>query len=150
MRQDASTSTLRSASYWHVAGSAEPSSYTWTLSSAQGAAGSVLDYRGMPTAPVEGSTGQSNASAASITAPSVSTATVGDLVVGVFATATQTSVTPPAGMTERGESATSGGTYRITVEVADTVPSGTGGVGTKAATASAAGTNIGSLLALRG
>jgi len=151
IRQDAGGSTLRSATYWHVVGASEPSAYVWTFSSAQGAAGSVLDYRGVRTSsPAETSAGQVNASAISIAAPSVSTATAGDIVVGVFATATQTSVAPAAGMTERGESATTAGTYRITVELADMVPAGTGVVGSRSASAGTSAVNIGSLVAISG
>ena len=74
VRQDSNGFTMTQAMYTHVVGANEPASYTWTLSSAQSAAGGIIAYGGVRTvSPVDSAGGQANASATSVTAPSIVT-----------------------------------------------------------------------------
>jgi hypothetical protein len=98
VRLDASGSTVRQAVYVHIAGGSEPASYTFTLSSAQSAAGGILAYTGVdPANPIDATGGQANAASTSITAPSITTTGTNRMLVGLFATAALTSETAPAG-----------------------------------------------------
>ena len=105
VRDDVNASSMRKATYWRVAGSAEPASYSFTFSgTSANAVGSIASYFGVSgTNPIDASAGQINASSASITAPSVTTVTPNALVVGLFGTARPADVTAPAGTTERSE-----------------------------------------------
>ena len=142
---------MRKATYWRTAGASEPVSYTWQFANAQGAVGSILSYDGVSTsAPVEAVTGQPNLASKSITAPSVSTVSPDALVVGLFSVAKNATVTAPTGMTERSEIASNNATTgAVTGETADYAPTQTGATGTKVATSSISGANIGQLVVLR-
>ncbi len=144
-------SSLRLATYWRVAGSAEPASHTWTFSSAQTAVGSVLAYSGVSVAsPIDVAAGQANASSTSVTAPSVTTTTAGAQVIGLFATSALTSFVPPTGMTERTDVASpSTVQYRVTASSADAVQATVGATGTRVAVAAHSGNSVGQLVALR-
>jgi Big-like domain-containing protein len=131
--------------YSKVAGS-EPASYTWTSNENRAISGAIVAYSGVNTAtPVEifsAGTGTT----ASITAPSVNSAFNGAMVIGAFGINADSTIAPPAGMTERGEivSAT-----RIRTEVSDVVLSSAGSTGAKVATAATAAANVGQLIVLR-
>jgi chitodextrinase len=149
VRLDAHATTMRQATYVKVAAATEPTSYTWSFSSAQGAAGTVQAYSGVSqTQPVETSGGQLNEASTALTAPGV-VATAGNLQVGLFSAATLTSVTPPVGMTERAEAATSAGRYKVTSEAADALTSTTGDTGAITAQASASAKSVGQVVILR-
>ena len=143
--------TMREAAFVHVVGAtAEPSSYSWTFSASQPAAGGMAAYSGANTA-VTVFAGQANPSSTSITAPSVSTFEPGDMLIGMFATAATTTIAPPGSMVERAEAATASGgkTLKVTLEVSDELLSASGATGTRVASAGAAAVNIGTTIALR-
>jgi hypothetical protein len=144
IRQDA-----KGYSYAHVAGSAEPSSYKWTFPAKHTAAGGIVAYTGVNgIVPIQSSSGKSNASSVSITAPSVTTTKPGTLVVGFFGLKRKTTIAPPAGMTERMDVASTADAKNATAELSELlvpVPSATGA---KVATAGAAGASTGQLIAL--
>ena len=148
VRQDSNGFTMTQAMFTHVVGANEPASYTWTLSSAQSAAGGMIAYGGVRTvSPVDVAGGQANASATSVTAPSIVTSKAGERLVGFYGTGVATTLTAPAGMAERGDVA-SAGTYRVTLEGADAnraVPGSTGATVAKAVNAAA---SVGQVLAL--
>ena len=148
VRTDTNSTTMRQAIYRKVLGATEPTSYTWTLSSAQAAAGGIQAYSGVSSVtPVDVNGGQFNASSTSVTAPSITTTKANAQVIGFFGTSVATTFTAPTGMTERGDVASSAGTFKVTVEGADVAKATTGATGTKVATA-AAGASIGQLVAL--
>ncbi|MCV2491113.1 PKD domain-containing protein, partial [Geodermatophilus sp. YIM 151500] len=93
--------------YYKVAGSAEPTSYTWQLSAAQPWNAGVTAYRGVDgTTPFDtaASTAVQTVAATSLTVPQVTTTTDGAMVVGGVGLNNRTStVTPPAGWTESWE-----------------------------------------------
>jgi hypothetical protein len=138
-------SNLRELSYTRVATAGEPASYRWGFSQNRAASGSILAYTGVSAAaPVEAFSGGIGSSA-TITAPSATTTSSGAMVVGAFSIANGATVTPPAGMTERGEVASS---TKIRTEVADALQSNPGPTGARSATATSSGANVGQLLVL--
>jgi Bacterial Ig domain len=150
VRMDANGTVIRQAVYWKVATSAEPASYTWTFSASQAAAGGIAAFEGVDTAnPIDAHGGQVNASSKSITAPSITTTVANAMVAGFFGTGPATTVTPPAGMTERWEAVSTAGTYKATSEAATALQASAGATGTRIATAANAGANVGQLVALR-
>ncbi len=150
VRLDASGSTVRQAVYVHIAGGSEPASYTFTLSSAQSAAGGILAYTGVdPVTPIDAHGGQANVASTSITAPSITTTGANRLLAGLFGTAALTSETPPRGMTERYDQQVPGtNQYKVTTGADDQLLAGAGATGTRVALAAASGINIGQLVAL--
>jgi hypothetical protein len=68
------------------------------------------------------------------------------MIVGVFSISNGSAITPPAGMTERGEVASAS---KIKTEVADLTQTSAGATGAKTAMAGSSAANIGQLLALR-
>ncbi len=152
IRTDVNGTALRKSTFWRVAGSAEPASYTWQFSSpTTRATGSVLSYTGVSAAdPIEASSGQVNPSSTSITAASLTTTSPNALVVGLFSVARTATVGPPTGMTERTEvTSPAGSTYFVTAATADVAQSAPGATGAKIALSSLAAVNIGHLVALR-
>jgi RHS repeat-associated protein len=150
IRSDASGTTITQATYRHVAGASEPSTYTWTLGSAVSSAVGTIDaYSGVSTTtPVDVSGGQTNTSSTSVTAPSVTTTVANDMVVGFFGTANDATFTPATGTTERSDTLAHG-TADISAESADVIKATAGATGTKVATASKAAINVGQLVALK-
>ncbi|MCA1832871.1 MAG: DNRLRE domain-containing protein [Actinobacteria bacterium] len=149
-RETGSSWTLQS--YYHVAGSSEPTSYTWTLSVAKAAAGTVTAYTGVDTtSPIDVTSGHlDNTAATSITATGVTTTAGNDLVVGIFENTGAATFTPPAGMTERGEDqSNAAGQSHVDIETADISQTTAGATGDKIATGSAANTGAAELVALR-
>jgi hypothetical protein len=147
VRADVAGADLVKATYWHLAGSGEPASYTWTFSRASLASGVLLSYGGAKgVLPV--SAGQANPSATTITAPSVTPASPGSMLIALFGSASNAAVTPPAGMTERGEVAATSGKLKVASEAADQVLPGTDPTGTRTATASKSAISIGQLVIL--
>jgi hypothetical protein len=139
-------SELTQKIYTHVAGAAEPTTYRWGFNENRAATGGILAYSGVSTSsPVE-VTSVGKALSTSITAPSVTTAFAGTVVLGAFGINNASAITQPAGTTERGEIASS---TKIKTEVADYVQAAAGATGAKVALAASSGTNIGQLIVLR-
>jgi hypothetical protein len=137
--------SMRQLVYWRVAGS-EPAGYTWSYGEGRAASGAIIAYSGVSaTNPVQAFSAGTGATTA-ITAPSVTSTVAGAMIVGAFGINADSTIAPPAGMTERGEivSAT-----RLRTEVSDVVLSAAGPTGAKAATAATAAANVGQLIALR-
>ncbi len=152
VRLDASGFVLRQGVYVRQAGATPPPGYTWTLSSVQSAAGGISAYSGVdPAAPVLTSAGQisSTNSTSSVVAPSITTTTDGAMILGFFGVANNTSVTPPAGMTERFEVVSNAGRYPVTAACAEVLQPLAGATGSKTAVSQTTGWNIGQLVALR-
>jgi len=149
IRDTANGTTMHQSAYWKVAGTSEPRSYAWTLSSAQLAAVAIAAYRGVATvSPVDVNSG-GIATSASISAPSVTTTSGAELIVGLYGIATQATVTPPTGMLEQAEIAASSGKAKADTEISDDIQEQAGATGDRTATASRGGANIGQLVVLR-
>jgi len=147
VRIDVNGTTMRQAVYSRVVGLSEPSSYRWLFSTKASAAGLVVAYRGADTAAgVQGTSGQANGSSTTITAPSVTTAAPGALVVGFFGIATNATFTPPPGMREAIEVSQNGGKNKAAIEAADLIAPLAGATGARSATSSSSALNVGQLV----
>ncbi|MGH9010154.1 MAG: metallophosphoesterase family protein, partial [Acidimicrobiia bacterium] len=152
VRQDTIVDSLRQNVYYKVAGSSEPGSYTWTLSSYRRVAGGITTYAGVNTAdPIDAHAGQTNPSGTSITAPSITTTVAGTQLVHLAALNAEGDISPPAGMTERWEadSPNFSSTRDALAATADIPFAGPGPTGTRVASATSPGPSIAVLLALR-
>ena len=137
---------IRTVVYSRQVGSSEPSSYSFTFGSRQSAAGVIVAYRGAATS-IDSADSQANGSSLSITAPSLTTSSSNDALVGFFAINAKTSVAPDGQMLEQAEAAVTG-KGKLTIEAADQVLSSAGATATRIATAGTSAKNIGVLVAL--
>ncbi len=148
IRRDNTGTSIGSALYYRVVGGSEPPSYAWAFNSTQKAAGGIAAYSGVdPVAPIDAHSGQYNPATATITAPSVTTTAAFDELLFIAAIATGTTVSPPAGMTQRWTVTTPS---TLTSSMADQGLGGAGATGNKVGTSgSSSDSNIGQLVALR-
>ena len=142
--------TVRQLIYSKVAGASEPASYTWSFSATATATGALAAYAGVSTVtPVGPSSGAvQGTTAKTITAPSVGATASGDLVVGFFGLAMNSSFTPPNGMIEQREKSVVNGKIKLAIEVADDILDAAGPTGARTATASKGASSIGQLVIL--
>lgn len=146
-QQSANTSSVLST-YYRVAGAAEPASYTWLLTSGHGGAvGGILSYSGVDNAlPIDVSAKAATPSSLNHTAPSVTTTVTGAMLVTVHEYASSRRWTPPAGMRERVDRASSGGSSAgITLEMNELllgVPSASGAKTARAQSNADAGATV--------
>ena len=134
--------------YYHVAGSSEPTSYTWSLGSSVANGAGIARYSGVRAAsPIDATaTTASGASATTGTLPGVTTATPGAMLVGCMAinsSSTGVSIASSSGMTEAWDI---GGKRH---ELADHAQAAAGPSGSKTWTFSSAREWAGWLVALR-
>ena len=150
VRATVTGSDLRQATYVSVGGATIPASAKFTLSAKSVVAGVVAAYSGVnTTTPVDTSGAKKNTSSTSITAPSVTSAVPGSVLVGAFGTAINATVTPATGMVEQADIKTGSGPKKVAVELADETLAAAGATGTRIATASVAAVNIGTVVVLR-
>jgi PKD repeat protein/methionine-rich copper-binding protein CopC len=144
-------STIRQAAYVHTVGASEPSTYTWTFSSAMSATGGILAYSGVdPITPIDSVAGLATASSATVTAPSITTKTANTVLIGYFGTARTTTLSESASMTERFDvTVASTVTIKISSAAADESRPVPGPTGTRTATTGGSSGNIGQSIALR-
>ena len=133
-----STSGARAFAYYHIVGAADPATYAWNLSAAVKWGGGITGYRGVDnTTPLDSSVAtalDTTYTATSITAPAITTASNGAMLIGgVACDCAAPVVSPPAGWTERWEAA--GGQI---AELADAAQATAGSTGTATWTFSAA------------
>ena len=94
-------------SYYHVAGAAEPASYSWTLSTSTTGSAGIARYSGVSNASpldVPASTAGNSAAVSSLAVPAVTTTRPGALLIGgaaVNSSNLTVLITAPGGMTER-------------------------------------------------
>ena len=105
-----SSSGARVFAYYHVVGSSDPASYTWTLSTAVKWGAGITAYRGVnQTTPLDSTVvtaTDATYTATSITLPGITTATNGAMLIGgVGFDAGTPGASPPSGWTERLEAA---------------------------------------------
>jgi hypothetical protein len=151
VRKDVNGTAMVKATYWHVAGAAEPAGYTWTFSAKPAAVGTVLDYAGVSTsAPVQASGATvTTTNSLSIGAPSVTTTTPNSLLLGLFGLARAGTITPPSGMAERTDVTSPAGlAFQSTGETADQLQAAAGPTGARVATSSFSGPSVGQSVVL--
>ncbi len=138
-RMDNSSGNSNSlAVYYKVAGSSEPTSYSFSFSTSTGAAGGIASFIGIDTAnPVDTDAGQNTSSSLTHAAPSVTTRYANDMVVTSHAFASSATFIPPSGMTEAFDVASiSIGSTGESIEGNYQLQSAIGATGTRTATAS--------------
>lgn len=142
---------MEQAIFIRTTGSAEPASYTFTLSKASSATGGILAYSGVdPAHPIDAAAGASSASSATITAPSITTSSPNAMLIAHFGASRITEFSQPAGMTERFDGAGSTSvTYKISSAADDQSTTAAGPTGSRTSSANGASGNIGQLIALR-
>lgn len=142
----------RVATYYRVATAGEPANYAWALSSAHnGAAGGIVSYSGVdPLNPIDVSAGAATPSAATHTAPSVTTTVGGGMLVTVHAYASAAAWTPPAGMSERVDIASrANNAAGVALEMNELLLGVVGASGTRTATAAGGGSaDVGGAVAI--
>jgi hypothetical protein len=152
VRSDAISTTVAQHVYRHLAGSSETgsSTWTWTFSKAEAAAGTISAFAGVdPIAPIDASTGSSNAvSSTSISTGAAAASRAGSVLVGLFGIARSTAIAAPFAMIEGAEAASTAGSYFATSEVSTTFLAAAGSAGPRTATAGTASVSIGQLVVL--
>ncbi|HEV8656755.1 MAG TPA: hypothetical protein VGR85_14705, partial [Candidatus Limnocylindria bacterium] len=138
------------AVYVQVA-SGEPANYTWDVSATQFIIGAISAYSGVDTTTPVDTSGILATGGANPTTASITTAQAAEMIVVSFFAWTSGSAstwTPPSGMAERVEAATTSGFYSY--ELADAVQPLAGATGAKPATATpSTGSGASHILALR-
>jgi hypothetical protein len=148
VRTDNNGSIVELATYIHIAAATEPANYTWGFSNAQSAAGAIVAVHGQGASPIGDSAGRINPKASIIVGPSSQADRTGSLVLAFFGPARATSVTPPLGMSEIEDIASSAGTYKATLEVAGgSAPAGP--IGTLTATAAGTSASVAQVIVIR-
>jgi chitodextrinase len=140
--------SARLFAYYHVVGSGDPSSYTWTLSTAVKWNAGIAAFRGVDTSTVWDSAAQgatNTTAASSLAVPAATTVTPGAVVVGgVALNSGSVGVTAPSNWTERLEA-----TGVQVTEVASQPRPTAGSTGTATWTYSSTATSAGWLRALK-
>jgi hypothetical protein len=134
-------------SWYKLAGSGEPSSYTFLLTggSGQDISGGVLAVTGASGAtPINASGGQSNGPGAtvSVTAPSITTSLANTLLVFGGACANTYTYTPPPGMIELWDRGTTSANSKVSTEAATEAIGSAGVTGIRVATLSSSCKNV--------
>jgi hypothetical protein len=148
VRTDTNGSVIELATYVHVADGTEPASYTWDLSSAQSATGAIVAVHGPGADPIGDSAGRINGKASLIVGPPSQADRSGSLVLAFFGAARATSITPPLGMSEIEDIASSAGTYKATLEVAGGAAS-SGAIGPLTAAAAGISASVAQVIVIR-
>jgi hypothetical protein len=149
VRSDLTGTTMRQQVYVRVADS-ESGPYVWAFSNSSTGAGAIGAYRGVDTVQLlDVAGGQGNPSSSAIAAPSVTTRVTNTQLISVSGIAANASISPPAGLSERAEALAGSGKTRVAVEIADVARPNVGATGTRTATATKAGLNVGQVIALR-
>lgn len=153
IRSDARTFRMTKATYWHLVGPNDPATYTWTIAPSANATAVLLAYGGVDgTTPIDAHGGDfPNSSRKLIKAPSITTTVPGAMLLGLYGSASASTYTLPAGMTERASAVQQdGGTGgRVSSYAADELRPTAGATGDRTATASVFQYSVGQLIALK-
>jgi hypothetical protein len=132
---------IRQATYYRIASSSEPASYTWTWTGSQPAAGGMMAYYGVKGSSPLDVVGAANTAnnTTTVTAPGLTTSAGGALVLAFFASNSNSTYSTAAGMAERHDAATTG----MSNATDDMSQVTAGATGDKTSTASASGRVVG-------
>ncbi len=142
-----SSSSIATATYVKVAGTSEPTSYTWSFGTAGQASGGIASYIGVnTTTPVDASHPQYNSSTSNVDNSGVTTTTANDMLVYAVGITLATTVNVPSGFTEQWSTSSSSST---TSEMSQEIFSSVAATGTIHGTLNGgANSNITMLIAL--
>ena len=88
-------------SYWKIAGSQEPSNYSWVIDKQTRAAGGITRYSGVdPNDPID-TVASSTGLSSTATAPAITTSAANEEVVSLFATNVSKTFSTPTGMNQK-------------------------------------------------
>ncbi len=154
VRTDTLLNALTQSIYYKIATASEPASYTWEYSSSKErngkteAAGGIVVYGGVDSVqPISAHSGQASSGTNLITAPSITTTAVNEMVVFFGGTtASSAPLVPPPGMTKRFEQVTAN--TAISAIGTDELVLAAGATGERTANGSGIG-GVGQLVALR-
>ena len=134
--------SIRQATYYRVAGTSEPGSYTWTWTGTQPAAGGMSAYYGVKaSAPLDAvGTATTANNTTTVTAASITTAANDALVLAFFSSNTNSTYSTATGMSERYEIGTTGA---ASVATDDMTQFAAGPTGSKTSSASTSGRVVG-------
>jgi hypothetical protein len=152
VRRDENRSAVRQDIYYKVAGPADPATFTWSInSSGRLLAGTIASYSGVDTTrPIDDHAATVDMTGGkALTTPSVTVSSPGAMLLSLVSVRADGSITPPAGMTERSETAAGVATKGVTSEWSDDVATVRGPTGKRIATSSVSGRYVAALLALR-
>jgi hypothetical protein len=151
VRVDDDAGNTMQATFWKVAGSSEPSSYTFTNTTGdttRTGAGGIAAYSGVDTtSPIDAhgaTTYPGNVTA--LTAPSLTTSVAGARLLTLVAQRSDGPITPSSGMAERLEVSASN---QNVLELADQALAAAGATGTRTATSGANRSGVAQAVALR-
>ena len=134
----------------HAVAVADPASWAFTLSQSAKAAGTIGAYSGVDLAsPIDATASGSNLSGTSHVAPSVTTTGVNRLGLSVTAANLVTSMSPPAGSTERADQAGGAGAPTVTIETSDFPQAAAGATATQTTVTATVGTSATATVTLR-
>jgi hypothetical protein len=155
VRADTVTGKMKQLIYYRVASSSEPTSYAWQYTSPQAStgvsdsSGGIVAYSNVDrTNPIAAHSGQANSPSTSITAPSLTTTSAGNMLVFLGSIAWRdASLTSPQGMAQRFDQGVS--TVGSTALGSDQMLTAAGATGARTAVAAGSDYSIGQLVALR-
>jgi len=135
-----SATSSRLATFYRIAGPAEPASYTWTFSGGahSGAVGGILTFSGVDNStPIDDELGNATASSISHTAPAVTTTQPEAMLVTIHELTSSRTWTFPGGMTEAVDVASlaPNNASGISMEINYEARPAAGGTGTRTASA---------------
>ncbi len=122
------------AVFYRIAGGSEPTTYTFTWSGNQQAAGAILRYTGVDSITPINTFATATGTSASPTAPSVTTTVADTMVVRIFGADFSGTISPPPGNTLRVGLSSSTGNGATSLGAADLTQAAAGATGTAAFT----------------
>ena len=129
--------------WWKLAGSSEPSSYTWTVSGSPWVDVGLLDYKNVnQTNPIDVSAARDAGTTKTPVTPSVTASGANELVVALFVNFDSGSWTAGSSMTKRYDFDSN--------EAQDALQAASGATGTKTATNTSSGPTTADIVAIRG
>ena len=145
-----STAGVTLSTFTHTVVAGDPASWAFGLSQSVKVVGTIGAYSGVDTTtPIDVAATGTNVSGTAHVAPSVITTGVNRLGLTVTAATAVTSMTPPAGSTERADQAGGAGAPTVTIERSDFPQAATGATGTKTTVTAAAAKSAVATLTLR-
>ena len=132
--------------YVKTASGNDPASYTFKFSSKQAASAIVVAVSGASAQTVV-SSGHINSSSDTITATSADTKNAGSLVLGMFLTASDSTIKQPSSLVKLGEATSSAGKFDISTQVSWNINKSSS-TGTLHASASKSAVNIGQIIVI--
>ncbi len=136
IRRTDNTTFVSTVSFWKLAGTSEPNSYTFNLSPSVRAVGGIVRITGVDTADPIDLSGGNTGNSTSVQAPSITTTSDETTLIGFFGTDTRTTFGTASSMTERFDRQHPNSAGPTLAADSDSAPNA-GGTGNRTATAGA-------------